>query len=105
MVDNDIRSFTYFLNMTGPWKLDWYRVRGLLRDDQPIHSYAGGRIDIRGDTESPFGDEYSVNPMRTEDWYALGRWLNVLETEYQWTYEQIIKTFEEQTGITIRWAK
>ena len=98
-------SFTYFLNMTGPWTLDWYRVRGLLRDGVPIDIYFGGRIDIRGDTESPFGDEYSVSPMRAEDWNAFGAWLNAIETAYQWPYEQLIKTFEEQTGITIKWAK
>ena len=104
MLDNDIRSFTYFLNMTGPWKLDWYRVRGLLRNGQPIDIYFGGRIDIRGNTESPFGDEYSVSPMRSEDWNAFGDWLNLIETEYQWPRELLIRTFEEETGITIRWA-
>lgn len=98
-------SFTYSLNMTGPWTLDWYRVRGLLRDGQPTDPYAGGRIDIRGDTESPYGDEYSVSPMRAEDWHAFNKWLGYLNTTYQWPYEQLIKTFEEQTGITIRWAK
>ena len=99
------RSFTYSLNMTGPCTLDWYRDRGLLSDGQPTDPYAGGRIDIRGDTESPYGDEYSVSPMRAEDWKAFGAWLNLFETEYQLTYEQLIKTFEEHTGITIRWAK
>ena len=98
-------SFTYSLNMTGPWTLDWYRDRGLLSDGQPTEPYAGGRIDIRGDTESPYGDEYSVRPMRAEDWHDFNEWLGYLDTTYQLTYEQLIKTFEEQTGITIRWAR
>ena len=89
----------------GPWTLDWYRARGLLRDGVPIDIYFGGRIDIRGNTESPYGDEYSVPPMKAEDWNAFGAWLNLFETEYQLTYEQLIKTFEQQTGITIRWAR
>jgi len=39
-----------------------------------------------------------------EDWIAFGEWLWDLETTEQWPYAQLIRTFEEQTGITIRWA-
>lgn len=100
-------SFTYFLNMTGPRTLDWYSARGLVKDGQPIHLYAGGRIDIRGDTGTPWGVEYGVPPMLMEDWNAFGAWLRDLETTEQWDYDMLISIFEGEVlnGRKIRWAK
>ena len=98
------RSYTYSTNMMGP-SLDWYRDRGLLEDGMPIEQYAGGRIDIRGDTDYPEGEEYSVPPMLMEDWNALGEWLGGFDTIYQWSYNHLLEVFERETGITIRWAE
>ena len=122
------RSFTYSTNMMGPWNLSWYRDRNLLKNvwktveseelaslrrmdigekyliEEPTEQYACGRIDIRGDTESPYGDEYSVAPMRVEDWNAFGDWLDTLDTPYQWTYQELLDGFKNFTGINIRWA-
>ena len=124
------RSFTYSTNMMGPWSLDWYRDRNLLKNvwitveteevanrrrmdigekyliEEVTEQYAGGRIDIRGDTESPYGDEYSVPPMLMEDWNAFGDWLWDLETTEQWDYDILISIFEGEVlnGRKIRWA-
>jgi hypothetical protein len=122
-------SFTYSTNTTGPWSLDWYHERGLLKNVwmtvdtkelADLHQidigekylivvasehYAGGRIDIRGDTESLYGDEYDVRPMRIEDWNAFGDWLGTLDTTYQWSCPNLLRAFEDDTGITIRWAE
>ena len=123
------RSFTYSTNMMGPWNLNWYRDRNLLQHvwktveteetanrrrldigekyliEEVTEHYAGGRIDIRGDTESPYGDEYSIAPMLMEDWIAFGNFLWDLETDVQLSYEQLIERFELWYGKKIRWAK
>ena len=129
LIGNYPLSFTYSTNMMGPWSLDWYRDRNLLKNvwitveteevanrrrmdigekyliEEITEQYAGGRIDIRGDTESPYGDEYSVAPMLMEDWIAFGEWLEDLDTTYMWTYQELLEVFKNDTGITIRWAK
>ena len=113
------RSFTYSTNWMGPISTSWYDKRGIpfvvketsgkhlpkIEYKEYLESYSCGRIDIRGDTESPYGDEYGVLPMRTEDWNAFGDWLDDLDTTYQWSYEHLLEVFERETGITIRWAK
>ena len=123
------QSFTYSTNFMGPVSMKWYSDRGLTRKvtkvieegdrfypkglevgsvweyDEVTVSYACGRIDIYGDTESPYGDEYGVAPMRAEDWNAFGDWLDKLNTPYQWTYQELLDGFKADTGIEIRWAE
>jgi hypothetical protein len=125
----ELNSFTYSTNVMGPWDLNWYRDRNLLKNvwitveteevanrrrmdigekyliEEVTEQYAGGRIDIRGDTESPYGDEYSIAPMLMEDWIAFGNFLWDLETDVQLSYEQLIERFELWYGKKIRWAK
>lgn len=111
-------SFTYSTNWMGPVATSWYEVRdipfvmkessGVLLPKKEykefLESYSCGRIDIRGDTESPWGDEYGVAPMRTEDWNAFSDWLDDLDTTYLWTYKELLEGFEKETQTTIRWA-
>lgn len=113
------RSFTYSVNWMGPVSTRWYEDRNIpfvMKETSGKHlpkfeykefleSYSCGRIDIRGDTESPHGDEYSVAPMRTEDWNTFGDWLDTLDTPYLWTYKELLVGFARQTGTVIRWAK
>ena len=124
-------SVTYSTNWMGPVSMKWYRDRGLTRqvskvleEDQTFYPkglgagdvweyeettahYAGGRIDIYGLDEDAYWcgkSEYSVAPMRTEDWNAFGDFLWDLETDVQLSYEQLIERFELWYGKEIRWA-
>lgn len=127
-LSDEEKSFSYSTNWMGPISIRWYRDRGLTRKvtkvlkenqsfypkglepgdvweyDEITTNYACGRIDIRGDTESPWGDEYGVAPMHIEDWNAFGDWLDDLDTLYQWPYEELLDGFKNDTGIEIRWA-
>jgi len=71
-----------------------------------LESYSCGRIDIYGLDEQEHWcgrSEYSVAPMRTEDWNALGDWLDELETPSLHTYKELICNFEKDYGRLIRW--
>ena len=70
-------------------------------------SYSCGRIDIHGlDNEEYYGGqhEYSLSVMRTEDWNALGSWLDKLETDELMPYDLLIEQFETHYKKQIRWA-
>ena len=119
---------TYSTNWMGPISLDWFRKRGLTREvsvvleeDQKFGdlkagdtwtyaeittNYAGGRIDIRDDSKYGYDgwDEYGVAPMHIEDWNALSDWLDTVETDDVWSYDQLISQFEKYYGKRIRWA-
>lgn len=92
----------YSTNWMGPVSIKWYSDRGLTKletitltrnsisvkngthkaGDQVTveriaENYCCGRIDVRGgDTDPMFGDEIGVPPMRAEDWYTFGLWLD-----------------------------
>ena len=119
---------TYSTNMMGPVSMAWYRerrltkkVREVLEEGQTIYPkdlgpgdvweyevvttyYAGGRIDIRGVPDEPWGLEYGVAPMHGEDWNALGDYLWDLTTEELLSYNALIEQFETHYGKKIRWA-
>ena len=123
-------AFTYSTNLMGPASMDWYRKRGFTKRESKVLKYGqvfypkgykagdvweydeitthycAGRIDIRDDSKYGYDgwDEYAVAPMHAEDWYALDAFLDTLETEELWTYEELINTFEEYCGREIRWA-
>jgi len=68
--------------------------------------WSAGRIDIRDDAKPGYAgwDEYSVEPMCSEDWTALGDYLWDLTTEEQLSYTALIEQFETHLGRKIRWA-
>lgn len=125
-------TVSYSTNWMGPVSTHWYKERGLtigvcekLPEDQRFlpkglkagdwwchdeitTNYSCGRIDIRDDTKEGYDgwDEYSVAPMRSEDWAVLSEWLWNLTTTEKWDYEMLISIFEgECLGREIRWWK
>jgi hypothetical protein len=106
----------------GPVSTRWYEERDIpfeIRETAGIllpkteykhflESYSCGRIDIDGLDEDEYWcgkSEYSVAPMLTEDWNALGDFLWDLETDVQLSYEQLIERFELWYGKEIRWVE
>jgi hypothetical protein len=72
-----------------------------------LEKYSCGRIDIYGlDEQEYWGgkSEYSVAPMRAEDWNKLQDWLDELQTETLLTYKELISRFEKDYRKHIRWA-
>ncbi len=98
-------SVTYSTNFMGPISIDWYRERGLVKDEEITTNYCGGRVDIRDDTKQSYDgwDEYSLAPMHEEDWNALSSYLDELQTQRQLEYDELIFLFEEWHGKKIRW--
>ena len=96
------------------------RQRDILRNSRPdieigdtferqevTEDYSTGRIDIRnvpGDEYWNGWYEYSLAPMRTEDWNDFGDWLDDFETEELWEFDDIIAKYEQVSGKKIRWA-
>jgi hypothetical protein len=63
--------------------------------------YSCGRIDVMG-TDDPYGEEIGVPPMRSEDWYRFGVWLETFETDAVWTLDQLVELYE-RANPKIRW--
>ena len=112
---------SYSTNWMGPVSTRWYEERDIpfeLRKTSGkilpvveykdfLESYSCGRIDIYGLDEDAYWcgkSEYSVAPMRTEDWNAFGDWLDNIKDERLITYEELIRQFEEHYGQPIRWS-
>ena len=119
---------TYSTNWMGPITMDWFRERGLtekktrvvtedsvlaemgrkvgdvLEYDEITTHYCGGRIDIRGVPDEPWGLEYGLPVMHGEDWNALSDWLDDFESEELVPYDELIDLFKGHYGKKIRWA-
>lgn len=115
----------YSTNWMGPVSMHWYEQRGLvetkivtLEHDSVITGrkageqyeieeitthYSCGRIDVMG-TDDPYGEEIGVPPMRSEDWYRFGVWLETFETDDVWTLDQLVELYE-RANPKIRWDK
>ena len=106
----DGKMITYSTNWMGPVALRWYRERGLLEEGSvhPTQHYAAGRIDIRGLDETEYycgWSEYGLAPMMSEDWGALTKWLDTLQTDVLLSYDELINRFETETNCNIMWAE
>ena len=86
----------YHTNWMGPINENWIAKHG--------NGWSAGRIDIYGVPDEPWGVEYGLPPMRTEDWNDFSDWLQDFETEELWELEDIIARYEE-THRKIRWVK
>ena len=115
---------SYSTNWMGPISTNWYEDRDIpfvmektlnssntayIEYKHYLESYSCGRIDIYGLDEEEYyagKNEYGVSPMRTEDWNALGDWLDNIQDDYiVMTYKEIIRQFEDHHGKPIRWYK
>ena len=117
----------YSTNWMGPVSMNWYRERNLTvsktvvqEEDSKITSrkkgdiyeveeitehWAGGRIDIRGVPDEPYGLEYGLAPMHGEDWNGFSDWLESFSTFDLWQFDDLIEQYEEDRGTKIRWAE
>ena len=93
---------TYDTNWMGPIANRWYTDRGL-DPMNPEHHYAGGRIDIRGVEDEPWGLEYGLRPMKAISWRKLSDWLMGLKTEELLGRKELLERFEKETGHKIEW--
>jgi hypothetical protein len=91
---------TYSTNWMGPINENWIAKHGTM--------WSAGRIDIRGlDNEVYWGGchEYSLPPMRTEDWNDFDDWLESFQTHELWEFDDIVKLYESASGRKIRWLE
>ena len=112
---------SYSTNWMGPVSTRWYEERDIpfvlkktsgkilpvVEYKDFLESYSCGRIDIYGLDQQEYyagKKEYGLAPMLTEDWNALGDWLDNIEDEYfVMTYKELIRQFEDHYGKPIRW--
>lgn len=90
-------SVSYSTNWMGPINRKWIEEHG--------DCWAGGRIDIYGVPGEHYPIEYGLPVMHTEDWNALSDWLDDLETEELWSFEDLIGNFQLIHDTKIRWWK
>lgn len=110
---------SYITNWMGPICIRFYIDNGLspyyelkyskvldswFRCDFISQYYSGGRIDISGVPNEPYGTEFSVPIMKGEDWNRLSDWLDDFFTEELITFEELITEFEK-TNPAIQWWK
>ena len=120
---------SYSTNWMGPVSQEWYRARGLteivtrtietetisklfgkpigetIELEEITERWCGGRIDIYGLDEKEYYSgmcEYSLRPMRGEDWNRFSEWLDDFVTETLWDFEDIIAEYEK-TNPKITW--
>lgn len=90
--------YSYSTNWMGPIRLSWIEENG--------DFWAGGRIDIRGDTESPYGDELGLPIMFVPHFQDFSSWLdNLPQTQSQWSFKDLTVLFESVIGYKIVWWK
>ena len=122
-------TISYDTNFMGPISTSWYKERNLTRSkvmyvdsdrlsqalnvplgtryeiDEVTEHWCGGRIDIYGVPNEPYPIEYSLPVMHVESWNVLTDWLEDFESDELLTFDELINTFEADTGHKIRWWK
>lgn len=88
---------TYSTNWMGPINQKWIEEHG--------DCWSAGRIDIYGVPDEPWGLEYDLPIMHTEDWYDFSGWLDDFKTHELWSFDDIIAQYEQDRGKKIRWWK
>jgi len=89
---------TYSTNWMGPINKGWIEKYG--------EGWSAGRIDIRNIPDKEYWNgwhEYSLPPMKTEDWNDFSYWLDGFETHELWDFDTLIKHYENASNKKIRW--
>ena len=82
------------------------KVGDVLEYDEITTHYCGGRIDIRGVPGDEYWNgwhEYSLPIMHGKSWNLLSDWLDDFTSETLLGYDELIQTFEKDTGHIIEW--
>ena len=117
---------TYSTNWMGPVNMDWYRQRGLTvtktvvqeedskytdrkkgdvyEIEEITQRWAGGRIDVRGESLGPYGEELGLPIMSVESFNSFSDWLYNHCTEKIWSLDKLVERYEK-TNPKIVWAK
>jgi len=90
-------SCRYSTNWMGPVSYQWIKQHG--------NHWAAGRIDIRGNTESEYGEEISLPMMTTGDWQRLSRWLDTYTTETPVSLDILLEAYYNEGYAEITWWK
>ena len=120
---------SYDTNWMGPISTHWYKERNLTRTkvmyvdsdrrsqtlnlplgtryeiDEVTEQWCGGRIDIYGVSNEHYPIEYSLPIMHSDSWNILTEWLENFESDELLAFDELINTFETDTGHKIRWWK
>ena len=79
----------------GPINYNWTQRNG--------DHWSGGRIDIRGNTVSDYGDEIALPIMHSEDWNSFSAWLDNYTSAEPQTLDEILKVYYNEGNAEIRW--
>lgn len=110
----------YSTNWMGPISTGWYEERNIpyvlkktsgkvlpsVEYKDFTESYSCGRIDIYGLDESEHWggkSEYSVGVMNTKSWNLLSEYLDTYTSSELVSYDDLIESFELETGNKIEW--
>ena len=85
----------YSTNWMGPVSLKWIKQHG--------EHWATGRIDIRGNTESDYGDEIGLPMMCVDDWNKLSKWLDTYNTETPVALDKLLEDYYNDGYKEITW--
>ena len=89
----------YSSNWMGPINKAWCDKNG--------SDWAGGRIDIRGDSlENPYGEEVGLPIMKSEDWLRFSDWLEGFYTVKEiYSLDEILDEYYAEGNPEITWFK
>ena len=93
----------------GPISQTWYeenvpyvtssRFNSILNKEIEVkdftESWSGGRIDISGVPNEPYGLEYGLSTMRSENWNEFSEWLKGVQSEELLTLNQLLKLYNK----------
>ena len=90
-----MNKIQYSTNWMGPINKKWCDENGT--------DWAGGRIDIYGDEDSPYGNEIGLPVMKTSDWNRFSAWLDDIETPTILSLKELLHMYYNEGNPKITW--